>query len=68
VQRLGVCNQYKVTFSDKLILKFEKEIPLDECLIDGHFILSDKEVLELRRAYRDAKECDEKRKCKAKGE
>lgn len=67
LQRYGVCNQYKLEFKNKLLFKFEKEIPIEECLIDGHFILTDNEIVELRRTYEEAKKCYEdtrRRRCK----
>lgn len=66
VQRLNLCNQYVVEFKDELTLRFEQTLPLSECIVDGHFVLSDTEILALRRAYRDAKQCHDKRTCKTK--
>lgn len=65
VQRLNICNQYVATFGDKLTFKFEKEIPLDECLIDGDFVLTDDELVEIRNFYNKASDCINKNpKCK----
>jgi hypothetical protein len=57
IQRLGICNQYKLKFKDKITIHFDKEVPIGECLIDGHFIISDDEFALIQRTYREAKKC-----------
>lgn len=65
LQRLGKCKQYKMNFGEKLTFKFEKDIPLSECLKDGYFVLSDDELVAARNYYNEAKKCYEE-SCKAK--
>lgn len=66
LQNLNICKQYIATFGDKLTFKYEKDLPLDECIIDGHFILTDTELVEIRRTYNEAKACSDNQKCKPK--
>lgn len=66
VQRLGICKQYKIDFGDTMTFKFEKDIPLSECLIDGHFVLTDKEIVAMRNFYNEAKKCYDKAKKEGK--
>ena len=57
VQRLNVCKEYKVDFGDKMTFKFEKDLPLKDCLIDGNFVLTDAELISIRNYYNEAKKC-----------
>lgn len=57
LQRFNKCKQYTVEFGDQVKFKFEKDIPLNECLVDGYFVLTDSELVELRRKYQEAKKC-----------
>lgn len=57
LQRLGKCKQYTMEFGDKLTFKFEKDIPLSECLKDGYFVLTDEELVRARTYYNEAKKC-----------
>lgn len=66
LQNLGICKQYIATFGDKLTFKYEKDIPLDECVIDGDFVLTDDELVSIRKTYNEAKKCAENQKCKPK--
>lgn len=67
VQRLNVCKQYKATFGSTLTFKFEKNIPIEECLVDGFFVLTDTELVDLRKTYNEAYKChNEQRNCKPK--
>lgn len=71
IQRLNVCKQYKATFGKTLTFKYEKDLTIEECLVDGSFVLTDQELVDLRRTYNAARECvdDEQkkhRKCKVK--
>jgi len=52
-------------FGEKLTFKFEKDIPLSECLVDGYFVLTDTELVNARNYYNEAKKCYEE-SCKAK--
>jgi hypothetical protein len=54
-----------VGFGDKMVFKFEKDIPLSECLKEGYFVFSDEELVRIRNYYNDAKKCYDK-KCKAR--
>lgn len=63
--RLNKCKQYKVEFGDKMVFKFEKDIPLSECLQEGFFVLTDEELVRVRNYYNEAKKCYDK-KCKGK--
>ena len=65
LQRLGKCKQYTMKFGEKLTFKFEKDIPLSECLVDGYFVLTDTELVNARNYYNEAKKCYEE-SCKAK--
>jgi len=49
-----------------MTFKFEKDIPLSECLIDGHFVLTDKEIVAMRNFYNEAKKCYDKAKKEGK--
>lgn len=67
IQRLNVCKVYNATFGSTLTFKYEKDIPLDECLVDGHFVLTDTELVDIRRTYNEAYKChNEQRNCKPK--
>lgn len=67
IQRLNVCKVYKATFGSTLTFKYEKDIPIDECLVDGYFVLTDTELVDIRRTYNEAYKChNEKRNCKPK--
>ena len=55
-----------MVFGDKLTLKFEKELPLDECIIEGGFVLTDDELFDVKRFYDKARECYNSNKCKVK--
>lgn len=66
LQRLNVCKQYRATFSETLTFKYEKDIPLDECLVEGHFVLTDTELVDIRRTYNEARKCLNKNGCKVK--
>lgn len=67
IQRLNVCKVYNATFGSTLTFKYEKDIPLDECLLDGHFVLTDTELVDIRRTYNEAYKChNEQRNCKPK--
>lgn len=66
VERLGVCKQYKATFGKKLTFKYEKDIPIADCLKDGDFVLTDEEIIALRKTYNAARECEDKKTCKLK--
>ena len=65
LQRFDKCKQYTVEFGDTMVFKFEKDIPLNECLVDGYFVLTDSELVELRKKYNEAKKCYEQT-CKGK--
>jgi hypothetical protein len=54
-----------VEFGDKMVFKFEKDIPLSECLKEGYFVFSDEELVRIRNYYNEAKKCYDK-KCKAR--
>lgn len=67
IQRLNVCKQYTATFGETLTFKYEKDIPIEECLVDGYFVLTDTELVDIRRTYNEAYKChNEKRNCKPK--
>lgn len=64
LKRQGVCYQYTMKFQEKVVFKFDKEIPVSECLIDGSFVLTEEELIKARNFYNEAKKCYEQ-KCKA---
>jgi len=64
LHELNICKQYVADFGDKLTFKFEKDIPIEDCLIDGHFVLTDSELVDLRKAYNELKKCTQNKKCK----
>ena len=66
LQRLGICKQYIATFGDKLTFKYEKDLELDECLVDGYFVLTDTELVDIRKVYNETKECSKGQSCKPK--
>lgn len=66
LQNLGICKQYVATFGTKLTFKYEKDIPLEECIIDGDFVLTDDELVSIRKTYNEARECVEDKKCRFK--
>lgn len=63
LKRLGKCKQYSMQFGERLTFKFEKDIPLDECLKDGNFTFTDTEIVNIRNYYNEAKKCYEEQ-CK----
>lgn len=63
LKRLGICKQYSMNFGDSLTFKFEKNIPIDDCLKDGYFVLTDEELVRARNYYNEAKKCYEQ-ECK----
>ena len=56
-QRENLCNQYKLNYGKTLTMSFEKTIPLEECLVDGNFVITRDELFELRRKYNEMSEC-----------
>lgn len=64
VQRLNVCKQYKIEFGDKMVFKYEKDLSIQDCLIDGDFVLTDDELIAIRNYYNEAKKCE--KECKGK--
>lgn len=64
IQRLNICKQYVATFGDELTFKFERDLPLSECIIDGNFILTETELVDIRRTYNEAKSCYDSQNCK----
>lgn len=63
LQRLGKCKQYSMEFGERLTFKFEKDIPLSECVKDGSFVFTDSELVAVRNYYNEAKKCYEE-ECK----
>jgi len=57
LKRLNKCDVYSIEYGDKLKFKLEKEIKLEECLADGNFVVTAKEIQELKNSYKDAKKC-----------
>lgn len=66
VARLGVCKVYSTTLGKTMTFKYEYDIPIEDCLPDGHFVLTDTELVEMRRAYNQARACIERGNCKVK--
>ena len=67
IQRLNVCKVYKATFGDTLTFKYESDMPLADCMKDGDFILTDDELVDIRRTYNEARKCyNQQRNCKVK--
>lgn len=67
LQRLNVCKQYKATFGETLTFKYEKDIAIEDCLKDGYFVLTDTELVDIRRTYNEASKCyNQSKKCKVK--
>lgn len=64
VQRLNVCKEYKIDFGEKMTFKYQKDLPLQDCLIDGSFVLTDTELTLIRNYYNEAKKCQNE--CKGK--
>lgn len=56
-QRLNSCDIYKVKFGSKLIFDFEQEVPLPQCLVDGDFVITDDEIIAIKNAYKEARDC-----------
>jgi len=61
LQRLGKCKQYKIVDFKTFKFEFEKDLPLDQCLVDGFFVLTDDEVVALRKAANKTRDCVEKK-------
>lgn len=57
--RFNKCKVYRVVDYANLKFEFEKDITLDECLIDGDFVFTSNEVQAIRRAYKETKKCVE---------
>lgn len=55
--RFNKCKQYTLEYGETITFKFEKDLPLDQCLVDGYFVLTDSELIELRNKYKEAKTC-----------
>ena len=53
--RFEKCKIYKPRYGDKLYFDLVGEIPVNECVVDGYFIVTDEEVTKLRAFYLDAK-------------
>lgn len=53
LQRLGKCKVYKVEFKDSMRLKFDRDVSLSECLVDGHFVLTDDALVEIFHGYEE---------------
>lgn len=69
LQRLNICKVYKAKFGKTLVWKFEKNIEIEDCLKDGYFVLTDTELVDIRRTYNEARDCYDSRKkttCKVK--
>lgn len=61
LKRLNKCKQYTMKFEDRVVFKFEKDLPLSECLVEGNFIITADELVSARNFYNEAKKCyDEK--------
>lgn len=67
LQNRNRCDDYKLIFGETE-LSFQKvgTMPLDQCLVDGYFVLSDTELVNARAYYHDAKKCANSQECKAK--
>ncbi len=65
LQRENICNQYTIEFGQKMVFRFEKEIDISQCLIDGDFVLTDDELITLRKTYEEARKCyDTSKRCR----
>lgn len=64
LKRFNKCKVYKAEYNSTLDFTFVGDISLEECLADGGFVITDKELLDLRRTYKEAKDCYNK--CKGK--
>lgn len=60
LQQLDKCKVYKVEFKDSMRLKFDRDVSLAECLVDGHFVLTDNALAEIFHKYKEAKSCHDK--------
>lgn len=60
LKRFNKCKQYRIVDYSNLKFEFEKDLSLEECLIDGDFVLTSSEVQAIRRAYKETKDCVEK--------
>lgn len=56
LKRFNKCKQYRVEDVDKATLVFDKEVALEECLEDGNWVITPKELTDLRRKYKEIKE------------
>lgn len=66
IHRLNICKQYKATFGATMTFKYEKDLPIEECLADGYFVLTDTELVDIRKTYNEARKCYANG-CKPKG-
>ncbi len=57
--RFNKCKVYRIVDYTNLKFEFEKDIALDECIVDGDFVLTSSEVQAIRRAYKETKKCVE---------
>ena len=55
LSRFDKCKIYKPRMGDKLYFDLVGEIPLSECVVDGYFVVSDKEITSIRAFYLEAK-------------
>jgi hypothetical protein len=57
--RFNKCKVYRVVDFENLKFEFDRDITLDECIVDGDFILTSEEIQKIRRAAKEAKKCYE---------
>lgn len=57
LKRFSICKQYKIVDPVNLTFQFDKDIALSECIADGNFVITADELLSIKRAAKQAKEC-----------
>lgn len=56
LSRFNKCKIYKPRYADKMYFDLVGEVPLEQCLVDGFFVISDEELTRIRNFYPDAKQ------------
>lgn len=55
LSRFNKCKVYKPRYGDKMYFDLVGEVPLEDCLVDGFFVISDEELTRIRAFYPEAK-------------